>query len=260
MAEVYIPTLEETQHVLQKGDFLKVSGDGVFATLQGEGDTAGEKAVFLRLQNCNLHCGANGQGWQCDAWYTWDRTTPEFWKEVINMPVSEVADQVSTAWTSTFDESDGRRLVITGGEPLLQQKKIPRLLALLDGWAIEIETNGTITPAQELQDAQINCSPKLSSSGNGQRARFRPNVLNAIAALPNSWFKFVISSDTDVDEVQDIVLQTDISYDRVLLMSEGTDPETLSKSDEKLADIAKDLGCMVTARNQIFWFGNTRAT
>ena len=38
----------------------------IFESIQGEGPTAGEPCVFLRLAMCNLHCR-----W-CDTKYTWD--------------------------------------------------------------------------------------------------------------------------------------------------------------------------------------------
>ena len=43
---------------------LKVSE--IFASIQGEGPSAGAAAVFLRLAGCNLRCH-----W-CDTKYTWD--------------------------------------------------------------------------------------------------------------------------------------------------------------------------------------------
>ena len=260
MRDVYIPSQAERDNAHASGDFFRVSGDSVFATLQGEGVTAGEPAVFLRLQNCNLHCGANENGWYCDAWYTWDRSTPEFWREQSNTTVSDVAELIKTSWYSSYPASKDPRLVITGGEPLLQQPRISELKQSLDTWEIEIETNGTLVPDEELADCQFNCSPKLASSGNSLRERFRPSALNAIANMPNSWFKFVISGEGDIDEVKGIVDQTDITCDRVLLMSEGTVPDELRRSDEYLTELAKGLGCLVTARNQIFWFGNKRAT
>lgn len=257
----YTPTVEERENTLMRGDFLKLSGDGIFATLQGEGVTAGEPAVFLRLQDCNLQCGADEKGWRCDAWYTWDRTTPEYWQETKNVGVSEVADQVVRAWDATFDDSKNRRLVITGGEPLLQQRQFPKLFDKLSGWQFEIETNGTIIPSTAVAEAQVNCSPKLATSGNSRRARYRPQALRAIRDLPNSWFKFVVSDfDTDPTEITAVINDMGINSERVLLMGEGSDPEVLTKNHERLERLAQTIGCTVTKRNHIFWFGDKRGT
>jgi len=260
MINNYVPTTEERQNAATSSENLLLSGDGVFATLQGEGVTAGQPSVFVRLQNCNLHCGRDGIGWQCDAWYTWDRTTREYWQEQRQVSVGELEAEIRAKWDRKFSPSEPGRLVLTGGEPLLQQSKLIDLAGRFTDWAIEIETNGTIAPQSELERAQFNCSPKLASSGNKLKSRYRVGVLNRIAALPNSWFKFVITNDDDIKEVKEVVDQTEISYDQVLLMSEGVEPEVLTARDDRLLEIASEIGCRVTARNQIFWFGNTRAT
>jgi 7-carboxy-7-deazaguanine synthase len=43
-------------------------------------------------------------------------------------------------------------VVVTGGEPLLQQRRlVPLLRACRDrGWEIEVETNGTLAPGPEV--------------------------------------------------------------------------------------------------------------
>lgn len=262
MSELYTPTAEEVQRTSGFSDELKLSGDGVFATLQGEGVSAGRPSVFLRLQNCNLHCGRDGEGWKCDAWYTWDRTTAEFWQETRLSPVISVADTLQESWRTNFDdETLVPNLVITGGEPLLQQRKLAKLLPLLPGWHTEVETNGTILPIDEFQNTQINCSPKLATSGNEQRARRRERVLQGIAAFPNHWFKFVVSEERDLEEIDAVMqLANGGDYSRVLLMSEGVVGAELVQRDARLEATAKTLGCRVTARNHIFWYGDKRAT
>jgi organic radical activating enzyme len=263
----YIPTQQEALVTLARGDFLKLSGDGVFATLQGEGMTAGTESVFLRLQNCNLHCGANGQGWSCDTWYTWDKTRPEYWQETTNVPVEEVAERVREAWADSYGAQDTKQsvpnLVITGGEPLLQQRRIVPLLRALPGWTVEIETNGTIAPREELENCQINCSPKLESSGNPVSLRRRMAVLESIAKLPNHWFKFVITQNSfeqDIAEVQELFSHGFMNPDRVLLMCEGSDAQALRENHPKVALVARELGFTAVERHHVFWFGNKRRT
>ena len=260
----YVPTAAERQNTTAQGDFLKLSGDGVFATLQGEGASAGAPAVFARLQNCNLHCGANDKGWKCDAWYTWDQNTAEYWQETTNVAIDQAAETIQTAWATTFSgETLPPRLVVTGGEPLLQQRKLPQLFDRLEGWKFEIETNGTVLPIDELRQAQINCSPKLASSGNTLRSRLRPAVLGKIATFPDHWFKFVVTDEhfnQDIAEVQQIVKALRIDPLRVMLMSEGCTTERLRAQEDRLAQAADQLGHTVTARNHIFWFGDKRAT
>src|SRR3972149_4620795 len=80
--------LRDPEKLRMHEDKLKISGDGAFYTLQGEGVTMGEPAVFLRLHICNLRCG-----W-CDAWYTWNPKTPEFWTEGKDWTIEEAKVQV----------------------------------------------------------------------------------------------------------------------------------------------------------------------
>lgn len=262
MTEIYTPTALERQITLGQSDHIKLSGDGVFATLQGEGASAGRPSVFIRLQNCNLHCGRDGNGWACDAWYTWDQTTPEFWQETRLVAPDTLASEIQQSWQTTFgDVSLKPNLVMTGGEPLLQQKKLAKLLPSFSDWNTEVETNGTITPEQAFRDTQINCSPKLETSGNDLRARRRIDVLKSISNFNNHWFKFVVSNERDFDEIttlMDVVNGGDFS--RVILMSEGVVSSDLRQHDIRLQEVAQQLGCMVTARNHIFWFGDKRAT
>ena len=65
----------------------------------------------------------------------------------------------------------GAHIIITGGEPLLQQIALMEWIQLLDrSLKIEIETNGTVLPTRELQERvyQWNVSPKLENSGENK--------------------------------------------------------------------------------------------
>ena len=164
-----------------------MSGDKVFATLQGEGllesegGTAGCPAVFFRLHYCNLHCG-QPCGWKCDTGYTWDTSREEYWKEPEDWTIGKTKREIEKAWKEKFADEKGaeKRLVITGGEPLLQQDLIIKFLEKMSEWKVEIETNGTLLPQNELRRCQINCSPKLSNSGNEKEIRLKPMVLEKI--------------------------------------------------------------------------------
>lgn len=258
--ESYRPSGTEKNETLRRGDFIKLSGDGIFATLQGEGVTSGSPSVFVRLHDCNLSCGRNG-GWRCDAWYTWDKETPEYWRESSNIDVSSLTDKIKLEWDQNYKNSDlDKRMVITGGEPLLQQNQLVVLFEKFTDWQVEIETNGTIEPKDELARCQINCSPKLSTSGNSLRSRYHPAALKKIASFPNHWFKFVVSDESDILEIESIVEGNGINWSNVILMGEGISEDTLSAQDKQIEKMAKELGCLATKRNQIFWYGDKRKT
>lgn len=259
MAEIYKPTAEDRQRLIPKPDMLKVSGDGVFATLQGEGVSAGEPAVFIRLHYCNLSCGKGG-GWKCDTGYTWDQSREDFWKEPEDWSFREAADRINGAWIDKFGPVDKRRVVITGGEPMLQQKKIIELINELPGWSIEIETNGTIAPLPALANCQINCSPKLENSGNTLGQRYKPDVLRHINTMANSWFKFVVASPSDFEEIDSIAAECGLNPKKILVMPEGQTVAEVNAHAELIQGEVQKRGWNLTYRNQLVWFGPKRRT
>lgn len=261
----YYPTSCDIEKIKPKPTMLKVSGDGIFATLQGEGlltkegGTAGLPAVFLRLHFCNLNCGLYG-GWQCDTWYTWDKRRKEFWQEPQDWRFKETAQRIKKEWLKKFNNINEKRLVITGGEPLLQQEKIVKVLSFLKGWNVEIETNGTIIPAKELHKYQFNCSPKLSNSGNLLGKRYKPKVLRLINSLPNSWFKFVVKSLQDLNEVSTVVKNCNLDLKKILIMPEGYTTEIVSKHANMIKKEVVKKGWRLIKRYQLIWFGPKRKT
>lgn len=257
--EQYTPSLEDRERLKPGPDRLKLSGDGVFATLQGEGVTAGEPAVFLRLHYCNLTCGSP-EGWKCDTDYTWDKTKPEYWQEPYDRSFDEIYQDIEQAWTEKHPNDLPRRLVITGGEPLMQQKKIAKLIEGLDSYDIEIETNGTIEPIEELINCQFNCSPKLSNSGNSLSKRYKPEVLKAINDLHKSQFKFVVSHPSDLSEVDVICSDCNLNPEKIIIMPEGHTAEEVEQHSLMVEDLVSSKGWILGQRHHLIWFGNQRRT
>jgi organic radical activating enzyme len=132
------------------------------------------------------------------------------------------------------------RLVITGGEPLLQQKELAPLVASLKrkGFYCEVETNGTILPlpglAQEVD--QWNVSPKLHTSGNSVGRRELPKVLNFFAQLPNAYFKFVVVEPSDIGEVCSLRDRYGLPGERIILMPEGRTVECLQNRSQWVSE------------------------
>jgi len=223
----------------------------IFATVQGEGTTAGLPSVFVRLADCNLKCR-----W-CDTKYTWDWTSHDRAKETVEIAVEEIARRVLEA------AGDGvTNAVFTGGEPLLQQDELVDLAARLreKGFRIEVETNGTVLPTEAFAACvdQWNVSPKLASSGNADRARHRPSMLQWFAARPNALLKFVITSDEDVTEVSELAMALGLPRERVLLSPEGVDPATLAERSRWLADRCRTHGYRLGTRLHVFLWGSER--
>ena len=193
----------------------------IFASLQGEGPSAGRPSTFVRLSRCNLACV-----W-CDTAYTWrfsgdnrpHRDDRAYDRAVNQVTLSEesVAARIAAA--------GGSRLVVTGGEPLLQAPALARMLALLPPMHVEVETNGTIAPPPALDALihQYNVSPKLSHSGNAADLALNPERLAHWAAEPRAWFKFVIAEPEDLEQVLAIQQAHAIPGHRIFLMPEGRD-------------------------------------
>jgi len=226
MVEAYIPTEQDRQSVKMQPDKFKVSGDGAFFTIQGEGESIGKPAVFLRLNLCNLECG-----W-CDTKYTWDRTSKEFWTEGQDWSYEKTLLELSRYPT--------KRLVITGGEPMIQQERISKFIGLIPAWEVEIETNGTIAPIAGLATrCQFNVSPKLKNSGNKEQSRLKPEVLQAYNALPKTTFKFVAQSVDDIREIDAIIAECAIDSKKIIIMPEGRNEESIRQHALALVEEVK---------------------
>jgi organic radical activating enzyme len=220
----------------------------IFATVQGEGLSTGVPSVFVRLAECNLRCEF------CDTKYTWDWQRHDRTKETVELPVSEIATRALTTGV--------KNAVFTGGEPLLQQEELVLLAERLraEGVRIEIETNGTVAPTEAMAGVvdQWNVSPKLASSGNAERARHRPAVLQWFSARPNASFKFVVISENDVVEVAALVSALGVPHERVILMPEGVDAKTLTDRSRWLADRCRTDGYRLGTRLHVFLWGSER--
>lgn len=242
---------DRTRLVTKKNHF-KVSGDGVFYTLQGEGTSMGQPAVFLRLHFCNLKCV-----W-CDAYYTWNPDSKEFWTELQDWSIGETARRVKAEWLCD-NRKKQKRLIITGGEPLLQKGLIDLLIKKLPSWTIEIETNGTIVPTDlQLKNCQFNCSPKLNNSLNLKLIRYKPEVIERLNQV-NTTFKFVVTSPKDVDEIErDFVKTNLISVEKIILMPQGVTAKEVWDNGRKMVDTAKKKGYRMLGRLHVDLWGAKR--
>jgi organic radical activating enzyme len=150
---------------------------------------------------------------------------------------------------------------LTGGEPLLQQKELLPLVKRLreDGYLIEVETSGTIVPDFHFSShiEQYNCSPKLENSGNPLKIRRVFDALSTFSKVQwrKTWFKFVIVSNDDLNEVLELVTQYHILPNRVVLMPEGVSEEKLRSKALELVEICKKYGFRFTPRLQIELYG-----
>jgi organic radical activating enzyme len=230
----------------------------IFASLQGEGPSMGVPVAFVRLSRCNLACV-----W-CDTAYTW-RFTGDNRPHRDAIAYDRKANQVTLSPAETAERIamlGQKRLVITGGEPLLQAGALAEMLALLPDIAVEIETNGTVAPPARLDVRvdQYNVSPKLAHSGNPAELALIPERLDAWATEPRAYLKFVIASPEDVEEVLTLQRRYRFRPERVFLMAEGTDSATLRGRQAWLSDLCLRYGFCMSDRMHIHLYGDTRGT
>jgi len=230
----------------------------IFASLQGEGPSAGTPVTFLRLSRCNLACV-----W-CDTAYTWHfegdnrphRIGETFARKAnqVTLELPDIAARIAALGQ--------KRLVITGGEPLLQAGALAEMLELLPDITVEIETNGTVAPPARLDIRvdQYNVSPKLAHSGNDAALALIPERLDAWASEPRAFFKFVIAAPEDVAEVLALQRRYRFRPGHVFLMPEGTDSASLRGREAWLAPLCLEHGFRLSDRLHIHLYGDTRGT
>ena len=131
----------------------------IFLTLQGEGAQAGRVAVFCRFAGCNLWSGreqdrAAATCRFCDTDFVGTDGTDGGRFRSAEL----LADAIAAQWQGG---PANRLVVLTGGEPLLQVDA-PLIEALhARGFAIAVETNGTIEPPPGLDWVCV--SPKAGT-------------------------------------------------------------------------------------------------
>jgi len=233
-------------------------GPEIFASIQGEGPSAGMPVAFVRLSRCNLACV-----W-CDTAYTWhfdgderphrDGKTFTRTANQLSLKTEDVAARIAALGQS--------RLVITGGEPLMQAGRLADMLEHLPDMTVEIETNGTVDPParMDVRVDQYNVSPKLAHSGNPAELALKPDMLDRWATDPRAWFKFVIAEPDDVAEVQALARTHAIPASRIFLMPEGTTSTVLREREEWLVPLCLDNGFRMSDRLHIHLFGDSRGT
>jgi 7-carboxy-7-deazaguanine synthase len=237
-----------------KNDVIYLSDDKIFYTIEGEGEYIGTPSVFMRLSMCNLTCKAFATADSphgCDSYISW--------KVKNKFTFEEIAKLIETEGYKEHLANDAI-FKITGGEPLIQQQKLEKLIDyLLDVWdidfRIDFETNGTILPnnywVDRLYSATFTVSPKLTNNGDPEHKRYKPEALQYHADI-GSGFKFVINIKDDINEViEKYVNKFCIPNNRVWLMPCcGSREEHIEKAP-MVADLAKQYNFNFSPRLQL---------
>lgn len=161
-----------SQHLAPTGNLNIVD---VFYTIQGEGPYNGMPSVFIRLAGCNLRC-------------TWCDT--DFESNARFHMLDDLVDEVQVRAMART-----KLVVITGGEPMLQNL-VPLIKELTRRqFRVQIETAGTVwVPGLEECEVTLVCSPKTG--------KVHKEILNRC-----KHFKYVVGAG-DLDDEGEIVTQT----------------------------------------------------
>jgi 7-carboxy-7-deazaguanine synthase len=144
----------------------------VFQTVQGEGPDAGCPAVFVRLSKCNLACVF------CDT----DFDKGEEWSVV-----SLLGHVKNISRSSRID-----LVVITGGEPLLQNLHPFIIACMRSHLRVSIESAGTVW--------DTNLTPLFSNGINRLVISPKTPKLDREALLVVDAFKYIISADNSAED------------------------------------------------------------
>lgn len=193
-----------TNEIIGKKYFDNAPADSLFVTsmfftLQGEGPYAGLPALFIRLAKCNLDCSFCDTFFDDGDWMTYaeleqkmDETIRAFWtNRGQRVPIWAALDERLGIGGPKYS---GVVLVMTGGEPLLQENISAFMTQQLRNFkAVQVESNGipdTVVP----EGVTLVCSPKCIEK-NGRAIKYlapSKTILNRADCL-----KFVMEANPD---------------------------------------------------------------
>jgi organic radical activating enzyme len=248
---------------------LLISSD--FYSIQGEGISSGIPSYFVRLGICNLTCGMSraftnalakeakledgeifegdlvkeGKAtWTCDSTsqWLWRGEDKEFQYLLDRFKEEGVYDDILNGFV---------HIIWTGGEPTIKGHQVA-INNFTEYWIekegsllktyYEIETNGTVVIEEALFQNldQINCSPKLANSGMTEKQRIVPEAIYRIMEHDNYQFKFVISTEEDVEELfRDFVQPFNIPLKNVVCMPGLDDAANFEERTQFCLEMAK---------------------
>lgn len=234
-----------------------------FYSIQGEGASVGVPAYFIRFQGCNLMCGGEGGRLMKEGKATWWCDSEKIWREG-KFYSNDGFEKILKDGGYLENILKGiTHLVWTGGEPTLEshKKSIIDFIGYLDDHYphneifSEIETNGTVDPGESFYHCyinQINCSPKLANSGIEKSKRIVPQSINSIMQHSDYYFKFVISNEEDINEIQrDYIEPFNIPATNVIIMPGVDNRNDLSERTRFLFEMTKKYGYRGITRQHI---------
>lgn len=162
-----------------------------FVSINGEGQKAGQLALFIRFAGCNLNCRYCDTRWANEKDVAYTEYTPE-----------ELVDIIL--------ESGINNITLTGGEPLLQ-RDMGKLLRLLDDrkpvLRVEIETNGSvdIEPFLDMDLSCVSFTLDYKTGVSGMEDKMCGHNFSKVREMDT--VKFVVGSEADLIRSKEIIEQ-----------------------------------------------------
>lgn len=163
----------------------------IFSSLQGEGTHLGERHIFIRFEECHMHCE------YCD----------ELDKIGSPMTIEQVLDAVRQ-----LERTDGPHsfVSLTGGEPLLYLPFVKPLMARLkqEGFRIYMETSGVLWKALEEVIDLCDCVAmdlKPASVTKEQNFYEEHRKFLEVACKKETFVKIVLSKDILLEEYDELI-------------------------------------------------------
>ena len=156
-----------------------------FVSINGEGQKAGQLAVFIRFAGCNLRCSYCDTKWANDFDLTGENLTAE-----------QILEYVL--------DTGVHNVTLTGGEPLLRPE-IEELISMLvkAGLWVEIETNGSVPLKPLEKDSRPHFTMDYKTPSSNMESEML--VSNFDLLEPDDVVKFVCGSSEDLNCTYDII-------------------------------------------------------
>ncbi len=166
----------------------------IFSSIQGESSWQGYPFCFVRLSRCNLRCG------YCDTTYAYTEGT--------EMDVEEIVSEVAKLGLP--------RVLVTGGEPLLQKDTpllLNRLIETMD--TVLLETNGSI-PLHGITKKCIKIVD-VKTPGSGEEGSFLDENITCLGR--HDEIKFVLTGRDDFIFSKEFIANKLSSFPGTVLLS-----------------------------------------
>ena len=208
----------------------------IFYSLQGEGPDLGLPAIFVRLSGCNLSCD-------------WCDTEHESGTEMT-------IDQVVKSVTQDGQWSHCKNVIITGGEPLIQDECEDLIKNLVvEGRNVFVETNGTVYNPNIIGYCKFVVSPKLENIEDIKSYYEKIQNWNG-----NAVFKFVIGDYEEFVKTKDFVKIMNLK--NVYFMPKSSKDTSMKQLMLELVEWVKkeSPNIKVTPRLHIYLYGLRKGT